>query len=168
VKRGRPDPRRAKIHRNYDVAQIARVFEVHRNTVRSWLKQGLGAIEGIWPTLILGAELRRFLTERNAKRKRPTPAGHIYCMRCREPRRPAFGMVDYVPGSATSGNLQAMCPICEAMLNRATRLRDLPRVMPGIDVRITPADERLRQTSRPSVNRDSDTPYTSDAEAQSK
>lgn len=167
MKRRRPDPRRAKIHRPYDVADIAKLFEVHRNTVRSWLKQGLRAIERVWPTLVLGAELRRFLTEKSAKRKRLTPAGHIYCMRCREHRRPAFGMVDYVPASTTSGNLQAICPICVAMLNRAVRLRDLPHVMLGIDVRITPADERLRQTSPPSVNHDSDTPCTPHAQAPS-
>ena len=70
MKRRRPDPRRAKIHRSYDVADIAKLFDVHRNTVRSWLKQGLRAIEGLWPTLVLGAELRRFLTEKQGKRTR--------------------------------------------------------------------------------------------------
>jgi hypothetical protein len=166
MNRGRPDPRRVKIHRNYTVADIARRLDVHRNTVRHWLKDGLRVIEGIWPTLILGAELRRFLTEKRSRRKRPTPPGHIYCMRCREPMRPALGLVDYVPRSSANGNLEGICPTCEAMLNRCVRLSDLARVTAGLDVRITPAKERLRQTSQPSVNHDSDTPPVSHAETQ--
>jgi hypothetical protein len=36
-----PNPRRAKIHRNYTVAEIATLYTVHRNTVREWIKHGL-------------------------------------------------------------------------------------------------------------------------------
>jgi hypothetical protein len=166
VKHRRPNPRRAKIHRNYDVADIARLFGVHRNTVRSWLKAGLRAIEGVWPTLILGAELRRFLTEKRDKRKRPLPAGHMLCMRCREPRRPALDMADYVPRTPTNGDLKGICPVCEAWMYRRVRFSDLDRVKAGLDVTITPAAERLRQFPHPSVNHDSDTPSTPHAEAQ--
>lgn len=164
MKRGRADPRRAKIHRNYNVAQIARLYGLHRNTVRHWLKDGLRAIEGIYPTLILGAELRRFLTEKRSRRKQSTAPGHIYCMRCREPVRPALGLVDYVPRSFTNGNLEGICPTCGAMLNRCVRLVDLPLVTAGLDVKITPANERLEQTSQPSVNHDSPTPSAPYAE----
>ena len=51
-----PNPRLVKIHRNYSVEDIARLFDVHKNTVRSWLKQGLAAIDDRRPTLILGRE----------------------------------------------------------------------------------------------------------------
>jgi hypothetical protein len=37
----RLNPRRAKLHRSYTVEETARLFGVHRNTVRAWLKQGL-------------------------------------------------------------------------------------------------------------------------------
>jgi Homeodomain-like domain len=36
-----PNPRLVKIHRNYSVEDIARLFGIHKNTVRNWLKQGL-------------------------------------------------------------------------------------------------------------------------------
>ena len=158
MKRGRADPRRAKIHRSYNVAQIARLYGIHRNTVRHWLKDGLRAIDGVYPALILGVELRRFLAETRSSRKRPTATGHIYCMRCREAVRPALRLVDYTPRTSTNGNLEGICPRCEAMLNRCVRLADLPVVTAGLEVRITPAKERLRQTSYPSVNHDSHTP----------
>lgn len=166
MKKRRPNPRRAKIHRSYDVAEIASLFEVHRNTVRSWLKHGLRAIEGVWPTLILGAELRRFLTDKYSRRKRRLEPGQMYCMRCREPRWPALDMAHYVPLSATSGNLKALCPECEAWMNRRVRLSDLVRLKGILDVSTTPADEPLRQTSHPSVNHDCDTPPAPHAQAQ--
>ena len=104
VKRRRPNPRRAKIHRNYDVAEIARLFHVHRNTVRSWLRAGLRAIEGVWPTPILGAEPRRFLTREARQAKAAVFYGtKILCMWCREPRWPALDMADYVPRTPTNG-----------------------------------------------------------------
>jgi helix-turn-helix protein len=112
VKRRRIDPRRAKVHRTYSVEEAARLFGTHRNTVRAWLRAGLKTNDGIRPTLILGSELRRFLNERRSRSKRPTPPGMIYCLRCREPRRPAGDMVDYLPHTATYGNLEGICPDC--------------------------------------------------------
>lgn len=145
MKRKSLDWRRVKIHRNYDAADIARDFDVGRNAVWNWRKAGLRPIEGIRPMLFLGGELRRFLKERRDKRKRKSPPGHIYCVPCREPRRPAGDMVDYLPGgNATSGNLRGMCPKCERLIFRRARRGDLELVMPGIDVNIRPADEPLR------------------------
>ena len=97
------------------------MFGSHRNTVRDWLRAGLKSIDGRRPSLILGSELRRFLIERRAKRKRPIPPGMIFCLRCREPRRPAGDMADYVPLASTFGNLQGICPICEVIAARQSR-----------------------------------------------
>src|SRR5260221_11249883 len=49
-----PNPRRVKIHRNYSVEDIARLFGIHKNTVRNWLKQGLATIANLRPLLALG------------------------------------------------------------------------------------------------------------------
>jgi hypothetical protein len=40
----RPNARLAKIHRSYSVEEMARLFNVHKNTVRNWVEQGLAAI----------------------------------------------------------------------------------------------------------------------------
>ena len=167
MKRRRPNPRRAKIHRSYDVAEMASMFDVHRNTVRSWLKQGLRTIEGVWPTLILGTELRRFLIKKQGQRKRRLQAGQMYCMRCRDARWPALDMAHYVPFSLTGGNLKALCPMCESWMYRRIRLSDLDPLKAILDVTITPADEPLGQTSTPSVNNDFTTPRTTHAQSQS-
>ncbi len=33
-----PNYRQVKIHRNYTVEEIARLFGIHKNTVRGWVK----------------------------------------------------------------------------------------------------------------------------------
>jgi transposase-like protein len=73
----RPNPQLVKIHRNYSVGEIARRFGIHKNTVRNWLKQGLVAIDGQRPTLILGRELSRFLIERRRKTKQSCGPGRF-------------------------------------------------------------------------------------------
>jgi hypothetical protein len=64
-----PNPRLAKIHRSYSVDELARLFNVHKNTVRNWFKQGLEAIDGLRPTVARGDEVRRFLGERRTRAK---------------------------------------------------------------------------------------------------
>lgn len=156
MKRRRIDPRRAKLHRTYTVEGVGRLFGCHRNTVRAWLKSGLAAVDRNRPTLIRGAELRRFLNDRRAKAKCPTPAGMIYCLRCRKPRRPAGDMVDFAPSTATSGNLEGICPDCGIMLYRRVNIAKVEAIRAGLDVTMREADGRLMQRKEPTLNRDSE------------
>ena len=63
-----PNPRLAKIHRNYTVEDVASLFGVHRNTVRAWVKHGLPTNDGRRPTLILGSHLAVFLAAKRTKK----------------------------------------------------------------------------------------------------
>lgn len=113
-----PNPRLAKLRRSYTVEEAARVLGVHENTIRAWLKQGLLSVAGAWPTLILGAELRNFLSRRKLARKRPCPPGHLFCFGCHAPRRPDPDLVEYLPAAAGPGNIQAICPCCTTLMYR--------------------------------------------------
>ena len=86
-----PNPRLAKIHRNYTVEEVAGVFGVHRNTVREWVKRGLPTSDDRRPMLILGAHLVAFLRARRVKNKRTCqPGGEcIACAAVRRRCRPA-------------------------------------------------------------------------------
>jgi hypothetical protein len=106
-----PNPRLVKIHYSYTVGEVARMLKKHKNTVRTWIKkEGLQPIDGRRPTLVHGPELVRFLQTRRKNGKRPCPPGYMYCLKCRTPKQPAAGMVDYLPATDTSGNLRALCP----------------------------------------------------------
>lgn len=166
MKRRRIDPRLAKLHRTYTVEEVARLFGTHRNTVRAWLKGGLRSIDGGRPALVLGDELRRFLDDRRASRKRPTPPGMIHCLRCREPRRPAAGMADFVPRTISTGDLMGICPVCDLMLYRRVGFAALTATKGDLDVTIKEEDLRLMQRKEPSLNHDSGTGPAPDADAQ--
>jgi hypothetical protein len=150
-----PNPRLAKIHRSYSVEEMTRLFKVHKNTVRSWLKQGLEAIDGQRPTVVRGEEIRRFLTERRARSKRSCGPGRIFCLPCRAPKEPAGSVVDYLASSGCVGTLQGICPDCNRMIYRRVNPQKLGTVRGDLDVTVTQARPRIEDTAKPIVNCDS-------------
>lgn len=148
----RINPRLIKIHRAYSVEEAARALGAHKNSVRGWIKKGLPVVDGGRPVLILGHELRAFLDRKRKAGKRPCPPGTIFCLKCREPRGPALGMVEYVPRNAATGDLTALCETCGTMMFRRARRADVAAIMPGIDVQIREASARLCERPSPSLN----------------
>ena len=114
----RLDPRRAKIHRSYTIAEAASLFGVHRNTVRHWTRRGLETVNAGGIALILGEELRRYLTGRKSERRAKCPPGAMYCLRCRAPRTPPKGLVEAISTGSTTINLRGLCPDCGALMHR--------------------------------------------------
>ena len=56
-----PNPRLAKIHRSYSVDEVSRLFKIHKNTARNWLREGLTAIDDQRPAIVQGVEDRETL-----------------------------------------------------------------------------------------------------------
>jgi len=154
AKARRLNPRLVKIHRSYTVEEIAYLFGKHKNTVRAWIKAGLPTCDGKRPTLILGAALRAFLEAKRAKHKKPCGAGEIYCVRCREPRKPAAQMAKYRPLTEAFGNLIGICPVCDCMMYRRTSLAKITLIKGEIEVTFAKALEHIVKSTRPSVNSD--------------
>ena len=148
----RVNPNRVKLHRSYSVTELAACLDVHKNTVRHWQAHGLEPVEPRKPYLFQGATTREFLAKRNASRKRPCQLGTLYCLRCRMPRPPALGMVDYVPLRPDSGNLRAICVSCEAIMHRRVRKADIARIMPGCSIQMAQGQPRLVGQTAPSLN----------------
>ena len=137
-------PRRAnyrlvKIHRSYTVEEAARVFGIHKNTVRCWIKAGLPVCDDMRPHLILGRELAAFLQSRRAKNKRPCARNEMYCLRCRAPRIPAGRMADFVQKTDVLGNLVGICPECLTMMYRRASVAQLPAIRAKLDITIAEA-----------------------------
>jgi hypothetical protein len=150
----RPNPRLAKIHRSYTVEEIGRLYDIHKNTVREWIKAGLPTCDSKRPMLILGRELEAFLQARRMKNKRRCQAGEIYCVRCRAPRVPAGDMADYQPITGSLGNLIGICPDCELMIYRRVNLAKLEQVRGKMNVTFSEAQGQVSETNEPIVNRD--------------
>jgi Helix-turn-helix domain len=150
-----PNPRRAKIHRSYSVEEVSRLFAVHKNTVRNWLRQGLAPIDGHRPTVIRGMELRRFLTDRRSRAKQICGPGRIYCLPCRAPKVPDGNMAECIALSETTGALTGICPDCGRMIYRRVNPQKIGAVCGGLDVTVTLARPRIEETAMPYVNCDS-------------
>src|SRR5262245_31358725 len=149
-----PNPRLVKIHRNYSVEEIARLFGIHKNTVRSWLKQGLAAIDDRRPILILGRELSRFLRERRQKAKKTCGPGGIYWLAGRAPEVPAGKMAECTPTAPLAGNLCGICPDCHRLIYRRVNLTKIDAVRSDLEITFTQPRPRIGERAAPSVNCD--------------
>jgi hypothetical protein len=149
-----PNHRLVKIHRNYKVEEIAKLFGIHRNTVREWIKRGLPTIDRKRPFLILGPDLAAFLQARRLKNKRKCQPGEIYCVRCRAPQKPAGDMAECQVSTAALGNLIGICPSCDCMIYRRVNLAKLEQVRGKLDITLTQALPHLVEISGFSVNSD--------------
>lgn len=153
--RTRLNPKRAKLTVAYTVEEIVRLYGVHRNTVRNWIrKDGLATLGGGRPVLIMGEDLRAFLEARRANAKRPCPPGHIYCFSCQAPRRPAGDMVDFIPRGQGPGGLIAFCEACGTTMHRRAKPEALSRILPGIPIRIEQACLHITEPTHPFSNCD--------------
>ena len=143
-----------KTHRNYSVDEISRLFGIHKNTVRQWIKQGLPTIDDRRPTLVLGQELIAFLRDRRTRNKRRCRPNEMYCVRCRAPRTPAGDMADYRPTTGQLGVLVGICPACDTLMHRRSSLARLEEIQEYLDVTITQSLKSIGDMDRSLVNSD--------------
>jgi len=155
MKRRHPNPRLVKIHRSYTVEEIARLFGIHKNTVRRWIKEeGLTPIDDKRPMLILGRVLSAFLQARRVKNKQPCKPGELYCVRCRTPKLPAGKMAEYTPVTEKFGNLVAICPDCDCLINQRVSLARIAEFQGKVDISFPKEFEHIIERTKPSVNSD--------------
>ena len=150
----RLNPRRVKVHRSYTVEEAARLFRVHKNTVRDWLTTGLQKVDDRRPILILGRELAHFLHARRERKRQRCRAGELYCFRCRAPRGSAPGTAKYLPLTPSSGNMRALCVDCGTRMYRRISLYKLVAVAGDLQVHLPQAQQRITECADPSLNCD--------------
>lgn len=149
----RYDSRRVKIHRSYDVSEVAGLLDVHKRTVERWIKAGLPLVAHERPSLIHGSDLRAFLAALQP-RKQPCRKGEIFCVGCREPKRPAGGAVEHIPRSATTVLVAGICPDCDRMIYRVAKVSVFASTAAISDVARQHAQERLIDSRAPISNAD--------------
>jgi len=150
----RLNPNLVKIHRNYTVEEVANVFSIHKNTVRSWIKDGLAVNDDKRPILILGSELKLYLQEKRKSNKRKCQMFEIYCVRCRAPKVPAENMVDFEPNTLTTGRLIGLCPECGCIINKFFSVAKLDQIKGKLDITLPKVQKHINKSVKPLVNSD--------------
>jgi hypothetical protein len=112
------NPRLAKVNRSYRVDEIAELYGTHKNTVLNWIKQGLPTLDNKRPLMIHGRALNTFHAKKRVKNKQPCQSDELYCMRCKIPKRPVEGLVEFKAINEKTGNLIGICPTCQTLMYR--------------------------------------------------
>ncbi len=154
MKKRRINPNLAKIHRAYKIEELADLYGVHKNTVRHWIQDGLETVDEQRPTLILGLKAVEFLKLRKQRRKRPCKDNEIFCLRCRSPKEPLPGLVEYVPVTVSLGNLIAICPDCSSIINRRTNLTKALTISQEMQITFPQALKHITESVQLSLNSD--------------
>ncbi|MGJ0396056.1 MAG: helix-turn-helix domain-containing protein [Methylocystis sp.] len=147
----RYDLRRVKIHRSYTIPEAARLLDAHKQTVLRWISHGLEPIERKRPFLIHGSDLRAYLQNKHPP-KQPCRVGEIYCVRCRERKRPAGAMAEYIPQNGVKGRLRGICPTCDRLIQRFVSLAKIDAVRGDLDVSFQAPQQRLADSPQPAPN----------------
>lgn len=131
------NPNKCKIHRSYSVEEVAILYEVHKRTVRNWIKKGLAVCDDKRPLLILGANLKQFLQQQRQVNKRNCKPSELYCFKCREPRTPDQNTIQFIQETSTKGRVISACSVCNSTMNKYFKLeniisiqRDLAVILP--------------------------------------
>ena len=148
-------PGSAKIHRSYSVEEIARLFNVHKNTVRSWLQAGPGGHRRPAPDRGPWEAIRRFLSRAPGAREAGLRPGRIYCLPAARPKVPAGKWPTAWQTGDTTGTLRGICPDCDRMIYRTVNPQKIAAVRGDLDVTLTQARARIEETAKPNVNCDS-------------
>ena len=136
------------------VEEIAKLFGIHKNTVRGWVKAGLATSDDKRPMLILGHALVAFIQARRVKNKQTCQPGELYCVGCRAPKFPAGDMAEYSPVTEKFGNLTAICPACNSIMNRRVSLAKLGQVCGEMEITVPQALRHIVESNKPTVNSD--------------
>ena len=150
----RRNPNLAKVNRNYTFEELAGVFEVHKNTVAAWVKNGLPCLKDQRPFLILGVDARDYLQKQRGAKKQKCKSNELFCMRCKAPTQPAENFVEYLPISLTKGRLVGFCSRCECVVNKFVSFDSLAVYSEVFDLSLSKELEHINDSDKPLLNSD--------------
>lgn len=122
-------------HRHvYSIADITALLDVHKNTVRQWIRDGLCPIDSNRPILVHGSVLKRFLQDRRSSTKSPCQMNEFYCLKCRAPRMPWAGVIDVTIRTPRLFNVHAICAVCDKPIHKAAGQDKLIKMLETLSV----------------------------------
>lgn len=131
------DPKPIKGNRTYTVEEAAALLGLCIATIRNWIKKGLTVLDKQGPKLILGADLRAFIMERQKTTHFTLAPDELLCLTCKVGRKPMGMMVDYTPHrGGKTGRISGLCDTCGGSCNRMVSATNLPDLRQTFDVAI--------------------------------
>ena len=154
----RPDGRSISIHRSYTVDEASRALGVCKATIRRWMKAGLPFLNDQKPSLILGLELKEFLKRRKAP-KQKCRLNEFYCLSCRTPRAPAYGLATVKSRRPATAQIRAVCETCSKPMHKRVSNAQLVELKRILRVRDRRAERHLTDSAQacPNVHLDDET-----------
>lgn len=114
----------------YDIEDICRLFKscnLHPQTVRQWIKNGLLTIDNGKPSLIYGNQLIDFLGKLNKSNKCKTDFEQMFCFKCRDGKIPYRKQIQ-LEQSHGLVKAKARCQTCKTLMNKNYKMDDVPRL----------------------------------------
>lgn len=143
------NPNKVKINRSYSYEELAAVYEVHKNTVATWVKNGLPCLKEMRPYLILGADAKQYLQEQRQTKKQICKSNELFCVRCKKPTQSLNNRVQYLRLTATKGCLRGICCTCGGGINKFVSYSSLPRYVEIFDLKNSAALEHINDSNNP-------------------
>ena len=121
------NPNLIRVKRSYSPSEIASLFGINRKTCSRWIKnEGLKVIEkNTNPLLIMGQDLKNFITKKRLKRKTKLKSDEYFCVKCNNARKAKSGSEKIVKTGKTIGlkkkeqeKKTGICESCGTKLNR--------------------------------------------------
>lgn len=119
-----------KIKKNYSftASELSEKLGVTKGTIYSWIKEGLEPNDSITPYLFYGDEIRRFLKERQKKRKHKCKSHEMFCLKCQQPRRAKKGKTYIKPSKGNNYIITGNCEICNTKMNKSFNVENLDKI----------------------------------------
>ena len=141
MSRRKINPRLIKTRRSYTVEQLAQLLGCHKNSVRSWLRQGLETVDAKRPLLIHGSAARKFLEARRRSKKHRCRLEELYCFRCQTPRALADRRAIYLARPGQAALLTGHCAECGTHMFKRVSAQSLPSLRTALDLEINEPEE---------------------------
>lgn len=120
---------RIRLRHTYTLNEVSELLGVCKSTVRGWLKIGLRAIDDSRPILIFGADLKAYLSKKQAAKKAPCKPHEFFCLKCRAARKPWGEIVDITIRRSNLFNIHAICEACDTAIHKAAGIKSLSQML---------------------------------------
>jgi hypothetical protein len=147
------NPRRVRAGQPYTVQDVADIYELHKNAVLRWIKDGLRLIDQRKPYMIHGGDLVEYLTKKQSGRKHKCKPDEFFCFKCRVPRKAWGNVADIQIKNERKLSLSGLCAVCNTIVHRAGSVKKLPEYQKIFLIQ-TMQEPRITDRTPPIVNSD--------------